>query len=112
VQKTPAPLLPINRAAALDSKGYRTLLIDIDPQAQVTAWLNLDDRLSSPGTIVISMAKQRDRPGMQWRRGRNYDTGNLGHLSRPSAIIPEQSRGALARNLLEALLCRSVRNLY
>ena len=110
----------MNRVAALGGKGYRTLLIDINPQARVTAWLNLDDGLSSAGTIVISVTKQWDRPGMQWRQGGNCDMGNTGDLSRPNAVIPGQSRGALARNLLGLYcagtldfgLARPVRNLY
>ena len=30
----------MNLAAALAGDGYRTLLIDLDPQAQLTSWLN------------------------------------------------------------------------
>jgi chromosome partitioning protein len=48
--------IAINLAAALDIEGYRTLLIDLDPQAQLTSWLNAGDGLSSPGSIVMPMA--------------------------------------------------------
>ena len=46
----------MNLAAALAGHGYRTLLIDLDPQAQLTAWLNAGDGLTSKGTIVMPMA--------------------------------------------------------
>jgi len=48
--------IAMNLAAALAGQGYRTLLIDLDPQAQVTAWLNAGDGLTSLGTIVMPMA--------------------------------------------------------
>ena len=49
----------MNLAAALAGTGVRTLLIDLDPQAQVSAWLNAGDGLASAGTIVLPMAGQQ-----------------------------------------------------
>jgi len=48
--------IAMNVAAALAGNGYRTLLLDLDPQAQLTAWLGLDDGLGISGTIVPPLA--------------------------------------------------------
>ena len=48
-----------NRYCHQCERGCRTLLIDLDPQAQVTAWLNAGDGLTSLGTIVMPMAGKR-----------------------------------------------------
>jgi cellulose biosynthesis protein BcsQ len=42
-------------ASGLALRSYRTLLIDMDPQAQVTQWLGLGDGLSPEGTLVSAM---------------------------------------------------------
>ena len=42
-------------AAGLANRGHHTLLIDMDPQAQVTQWLNAGDGLSPEGTLVVAM---------------------------------------------------------
>jgi chromosome partitioning protein len=42
-------------ASGLAIRGLSTLLIDMDPQAQVTQWLGLGDGLSAPGTLVEAM---------------------------------------------------------
>ena len=47
--------IAMSLASGLAVKGYRTLLIDMDPQAQVTQWLGAGDGLSSPGTLVAAM---------------------------------------------------------
>ena len=51
--------IAMNLAAALAMEGRRTLLLDLDPQAQLTAWLNLGDGLSASGTIVAALAKRQ-----------------------------------------------------
>ena len=50
--------IAMNLAAALAGRGHQTLLIDMDPQAQVTQWLDAGDGLSVPGTIVAAMLGQ------------------------------------------------------
>src|SRR5205085_2517496 len=45
----------MNLAAGLAGRGYKTLLIDMDPQAQVTQWLSAGDGLSVEGTLVAAM---------------------------------------------------------
>ena len=51
--------IAMNLAAALAGESSRTLLIDLDPQAQLTAWLNAGDGLSSSGSIVMPMARKQ-----------------------------------------------------
>lgn len=48
--------LAMNIAAGFGLKGFKTLLIDMDPQGQVTQWLGLGDGLQSEGTIVPVLA--------------------------------------------------------
>ena len=47
--------MAMSLAAAFSTGGLRTLLIDTDPQAQVTQWLKLGDGLSSAGTLVAAI---------------------------------------------------------
>jgi chromosome partitioning protein len=42
-------------ACALAGLGFKTLLIDMDPQSQVTQWLSAGDGLSAEGTLVQAM---------------------------------------------------------
>jgi chromosome partitioning protein len=42
-------------ASGLARRGHPTLLIDMDPQAQITQWLGLGDGLSPQGTLVAAM---------------------------------------------------------
>ena len=48
--------IAVNIAAALAQNGYRTLLIDLDPQAQVTEWLGAGDARAIENTIVAVLA--------------------------------------------------------
>jgi chromosome partitioning protein len=47
--------IAMNVAAGLAQRGHETLLIDMDPQAQVTQWLSAGDGLSDDGTLVVAM---------------------------------------------------------
>lgn len=47
--------IAMSLAAGLAARGLSTLLIDMDPQAQVTQWLGAGDGLSSAGTLVAAM---------------------------------------------------------
>ncbi len=46
-------------AAGLAARGLRTLLIDMDPQAQVTQWLGAGDGLTDEGTLVVALEGKR-----------------------------------------------------
>ncbi|MGH8651349.1 MAG: ParA family protein [Burkholderiales bacterium] len=48
--------IAMNLAAGFAHGGYRTLLIDMDPQAQVTQWLNAGDGITSANTLVMALA--------------------------------------------------------
>jgi chromosome partitioning protein len=50
--------IAMNLSAGLAGLGYRTLLIDMDPQAQITQWLGLGDGLTAEHTLVMVMAGQ------------------------------------------------------
>ena len=47
--------IAMNLAAGLAVRGFNTLLIDMDPQAQVTQWLAAGDGLTREGTVVEAM---------------------------------------------------------
>lgn len=47
--------IAMSLASGLAILGFRTLLIDMDPQAQVTQWLGAGDGLSDQGTLVVAM---------------------------------------------------------
>jgi chromosome partitioning protein len=51
--------IAMNVAAGLARRGYRTLLIDLDPQAQVTQWLRMGNGIDAKGTIVESWVGKR-----------------------------------------------------
>lgn len=51
--------IAMSLAAGLSKLGHTTLLIDMDPQAQVTQWLGLGDGLSPAGTLVEAMAGEK-----------------------------------------------------
>jgi chromosome partitioning protein len=46
-------------ASGLARHGHRTLLMDLDPQAQVTQWLTAGDGLTSEGTLVSALTRQQ-----------------------------------------------------
>lgn len=48
--------IAMNVAAGLSGRGHKVLLVDMDPQAQVTQWVGLGDGLSSEGTLTAAMA--------------------------------------------------------
>src|SRR5579885_1134066 len=48
--------IAMNVAACLAHRGHATLLIDMDPQAQVTSWLNAGDGLRTEGTLTAALA--------------------------------------------------------
>jgi chromosome partitioning protein len=46
-------------ASGLARHGHRVLLMDLDPQAQVTQWLGAGDGLTSDGTLVAALTRQQ-----------------------------------------------------
>lgn len=48
--------IAMNLAAGLSGQGFQTLLVDMDPQAQVTSWLNAGDGLGTDGTLTAALA--------------------------------------------------------
>src|SRR5581483_2473573 len=51
--------IAMNLAAGLALRGHETLLIDMDPQAQVTQWLSAGDGLRTAGTLAAAMAGEQ-----------------------------------------------------
>src|SRR5690349_18758267 len=51
--------IAMNLASGLALRGHQTLLIDMDPQAQVTQWLGAGDGLSAAGTLAAAMIGQQ-----------------------------------------------------
>src|SRR5580698_2569145 len=47
--------IAMSLASGFAVRGHSTLLIDMDPQAQVTQWLGLGDGLAPEGTLVAAM---------------------------------------------------------
>ena len=47
--------IAMSLATGLANRGFSTLLIDMDPQAQVTQWLGAGDGLRSEGTLAAVM---------------------------------------------------------
>ena len=50
--------IAMNLAAGLATLGRRVLMLDMDPQAQVTQWLRAGDGLSAHGTLVTVLLGQ------------------------------------------------------
>lgn len=51
--------IAMNLASGLARHGHRVLLMDLDPQAQVTQWLAAGDGLTSEGTLVSALTRQQ-----------------------------------------------------
>jgi chromosome partitioning protein len=51
--------IAMNLASGLARHGHRVLLMDLDPQAQVTQWLAAGDGLTSEGTLVAALTRQQ-----------------------------------------------------
>lgn len=47
--------IAMNLAGSLARSGYKTLLVDMDPQAQATQWLKAGDGLTKQGTLLAAM---------------------------------------------------------
>ena len=51
--------IAMNVASGLARYGHRVLLMDLDPQAQVTQWLAAGDGLTADGTLVAALMRQQ-----------------------------------------------------
>lgn len=51
--------IAMNLASCLARHGHRVLLMDLDPQAQVTQWLAAGDGLTPEGTLVAALTRQQ-----------------------------------------------------
>jgi len=51
--------IAMSLAAGLSLRGVRVLLMDLDPQAQVTQWLSAGDGLRPEGTLVSALTGQQ-----------------------------------------------------
>lgn len=56
-------------ASGLARYGHRVLLMDLDPQAQVTQWLAAGDGLSAEGTLVSALMRQQTLSDVIQRTG-------------------------------------------
>ena len=78
--------IAMNLSAGLAHLGYRTLLIDMDPQAQVTQWLDRGDGLTSDNTLVIVMAGKQTLESV-------IQTTNIANLSFVASAIELEHLG-------------------
>lgn len=51
--------IAMSMAAGLSLKGHRVLLMDLDPQAQITQWLGGGDGLRPEGTLVAALMQEQ-----------------------------------------------------
>lgn len=51
--------IAMNVASGLSNLGHRVLLMDLDPQSQITQWLAAGDGLTSTGTLVSALLGQQ-----------------------------------------------------
>jgi chromosome partitioning protein len=51
--------IAMSLASGLARHGHRVLLMDLDPQAQVTQWLAAGDGLTPEGTLVAALTRQQ-----------------------------------------------------
>lgn len=51
--------IAMNLASGLARHGHRVLLMDLDPQAQVTQWLAAGDGLTPEGTLIAALTRQQ-----------------------------------------------------
>jgi chromosome partitioning protein len=51
--------IAMNVASGLARHGHSVLLMDLDPQAQVTQWLAAGDGLTADGTLVAALTRQQ-----------------------------------------------------
>src|SRR5207248_1600816 len=51
--------IAMNLASGLALRGHETLLIDMDPQAQVTQWLGAGDGLGAAGTLAAALTSDQ-----------------------------------------------------
>lgn len=51
--------IAMSLAAGLGRRGKKVLLVDMDPQAQITLWLNAGDGLSIPGSLLSAFLRRQ-----------------------------------------------------
>ena len=95
--------IAMSLSAGLAAKGLRTLLIDMDPQAQVTQWLDAGDGLHAEGTLTnVFIHRQELREVIQTTK---FD--NLSFVASSNGL-EEVGRGITDMEGYEETLCRSL----